>query len=354
MLDTLSIQTQRTANSRLSEIDMDNIEFGKVFSDHMFRVDFVDGAWQQPQILPYGDISMSPAISALHYGQAIFEGMKAYRQADGGVALFRPTDNAARLNSSAERMCMPTIPEELFMNGLRELIKLDSDWVPAAAGSALYIRPFMFATDGFIGVRPSRNYRFMIFTCPVNAYYTQPLRSRFEKHYVRSAPGGAGYAKNAGNYGAAMYPTKQATDAGYHNLIWTDATKHEFVEESGTMNIIFNIDGKLITPAVSTTILDGITRRSVLQLARDWGMPVEERPVSSHEVMQAIRDGKLQEAFGVGTAATIAPIATISYEDQDYDLPALTDESFSRRVGKALDDIRTGRAADTHGWMEQV
>jgi branched-chain amino acid aminotransferase len=354
MIDILPIRTQRAATSRLAEVDFDHIEFGKVFSDHMFAVDYVDGEWQEPQIVPYGDMVVSPANSALHYGQAIFEGMKAYHQADGSVALFRPLDNWSRLNASAERMCMPSLPEELFMQGLKELIRLDAEWVPASAGSSLYIRPFMFATDGFIGVRPSHNYRFMIFTCPVNAYYNKPLRVRFEQKYVRSAEGGAGYAKAAGNYGGAMMPSKLAQDEGYHNLIWTDASEHQYVEESGTMNIVFVIDGKVVTPALSTSILDGITRRSVLQLGRDMGLTVEERKVSSREIMEALAAGTLQEAFGVGTAATIAPIATIGYEGQDYDLPTVPATGFSKQVSAALDAIRTGHAADAHGWMVSV
>jgi len=354
MIDILPIRTQRTTASRLAGTDLANIEFGKVFSDHMFAVDYHDGEWQEAQIVPYGDMAVSPANSALHYGQAIFEGMKAYHQADGGVALFRPLDNWARLNTSAERMCMPTIPEELFMQGLKELIRLDAKWVPAREGSALYIRPFMFATDGFIGVRPSHSYRFMIFTCPVNLYYNKPLRVRFEQKYVRSVEGGAGYAKAAGNYGSAMLPSKLAQSEGYHQLLWTDATEHEYVEESGTMNAIFIINNRLITPALSTSILDGITRRSVLQLARDWGMPVEERKVSSKEVMAAVANGTLNEAFGVGTAATIAPIATIGYNGHDYDLPATNAQSFSKRVGAALDAIRNGSAADEHEWMVKL
>jgi branched-chain amino acid aminotransferase len=354
MIDILPIHIQRTATSRLAEVDFAHIEFGKVFSDHMFAVDFQDGEWQEPQIVPYGDMAVSPANSALHYGQAIFEGMKAYHQADGGVAMFRPLDNWARLNASAERMCMPVIPEELFMQGLKELLRLDSKWVPTAAGSSLYIRPFMFATDGFIGVRPSFTYRFMIFTCPVNMYYNKPLRVRFEQKYVRSVEGGAGYAKAAGNYGGAMYPSKLAHDEGYHNLIWTDATEHEFVEESGTMNIVFVIDGKVVTPALSTSILDGITRRSVLAMARDMGIAVEERKVSSREVMEALAAGKLEEAFGVGTAATIAPIATIGYRGQDYDLPVNGPNSVSKRVRAALDAIRSGEGADVHNWMVRI
>ena len=354
MIDVFPIRTQPTTASRLAEQDFDHLEFGKVFSDHMFVVDYRDGEWQDAQILPYGDITVSPANSALHYGQAIFEGMKAYHQADGSVALFRPLDNWDRLNKSAERMCMPPIPEELFMQGLRELIRLDAGWVPTFAGSSLYIRPFMFATDGFIGVRPSEEYRFVIFTCPVGLYYNKPLRVRFEQKYVRSAEGGAGFAKNAGNYGAAMYPTKLAQQEGYNQLIWTDASEHQYVEESGTMNAIFVIDGRVITPALSTSILDGVTRRSVLALARDMGLTVEERKVSSREIIAALQNGTLEEAFGAGTAATIAPIAVIGHEGHDYELPVVGHNAFSKRVGAALNAIRTGEAADTHGWMVGV
>jgi branched-chain amino acid aminotransferase len=354
MLETLTIRTQRTTASRLEHLDPEHIEFGKIFSDHMFVVDYHNGEWQEPQLLPYGDMTVSPANSALHYGQAIFEGMKAYKNADGDIALFRPYDNLHRLNASAERMCMPTVPEELFMQGITQLIRLDAEWVPNSPGSALYIRPFMYATDGFIGVRPSDSYRFVIFTCPVGLYYNKPLRVRFEEKYVRSAEGGAGFAKNAGNYGAAMYPTKLAQQEGYNQLIWTDASEHRYVEESGTMNAIFIIDGKVVTPALSSSILDGITRRSVLQLARDWGMTVEERKVSAVEVMQALADGKLQEAFGVGTAATIAPIAVIGYQGHDHELPKPAADAFSLRVSDALQAIRTGQAADAHGWMIAV
>ena len=354
MIDILPIRTQRTTDSRLAALDFDHLEFGKVFADHMFAVDYHNGEWQVPQIVPYGDMAVTPANSALHYGQAIFEGMKAYHQADGGLGLFRPLDNWARLNVSAERMCMPTIPEDLFMQGLRELVKLDAGWVPTAAGSSLYIRPFMFATDGFIGVRPSESYRFMIFTCPVGLYYNKPLRVRFEQKYVRSAEGGAGFAKNAGNYGAAMYPTKLAQQEGYNQLIWTDASEHQYVEESGTMNAIFVIDGRVVTPALSTSILDGVTRRSVLALARDMGLTVEERKVSSVEIMEALAAGKLEEAFGAGTAATIAPICTIGYEGHDYDLPVAGPNAFSKRVGAALDAIRSGEGADVHNWMVRV
>lgn len=354
MLDTLTIDVQPTTQSRLTALDPANMEFGKLFADHMLSVEFTGGEWQQPRIVPYGPLAISPANSAIHYGQAIFEGMKAYRQADGSVSLFRPLDNWRRLNTSAERMAMPTIPEDIFMQGLRELVKLDAGWVPNVAGSSLYIRPFMFATDGALGVRPSETYHFGIITCPVAAFFTKPVRVRFEQQYVRAAPGGAGYAKNAGNYGAAMLPSKLAQQEGYHQLIWTDASEHQYVEESGAMNVMFVLDGKLVTPELSTSILDGITRRSVLALARTWGVPVEERRVSSREIIEGLAAGRLTEAFGVGTAATIAPIATMGYGGQDHDLPVLTDTSFARRVGAELEAIRTGHTADAHGWMVAV
>ena len=354
MLDTLAIDIQPTTASRIAEFDPTNLEFGKLFTDHMFVAEYANGEWQSPRIVPYGPLQISPATSALHYGQAIFEGGKAYRQADGGVALFRPQANWQRLNVSAARMAMPTVPEDLYMQGLTELVKLDAAWVPNAPGSSLYLRPFMFATDGFLGVRPSASYHFGIITCPVAAFFGQPLRVRFEQQYVRAAAGGAGYAKNAGNYGAAMLPTRLAQQEGYHQLLWTDAAEHQYIEESGAMNVMFMIDGVLVTPAVSTSILDGITRRSILQLARDWGQSVEERKVSSREIMAALAAGKLAEAFGVGTAATVAPIAVIGYEGQDYELPSVPADAFSRRVGAALSAIHTGQAPDTHSWLVKV
>jgi len=353
-IDTLTIPTQCVTESRITQLDYNNIEFGKIFSDHMLVADYKEGQWQTPQILPYGNMSLSPATSALHYGQAIFEGMKAYRDAEGDILLFRPLDNFRRLNISAERMCMPAVSEDIFMQGLEQLLRLDAAWVPPTAGCALYIRPFMFATDDFIGVRPSSNYRFTIFSCPVGAYYGQPLRVAIESQYVRSAEGGAGFAKAAGNYGAALLPARKMQEKGYHQLIWTDAREHKYIEESGTMNVMFVIDGKLITPQVSTTILAGITRESVLQLARDMGYGVEERQVSVDELMEAHKAGKLQEAFGTGTAATIAQIATIHYQGTDYDLPAIEGRKISNGIAVALDQIKTGQAPDQHGWVYRI
>jgi branched-chain amino acid aminotransferase len=353
-VDSLSIPVQSVPQSRISELDFNNIEFGKIFADHMLVADYKDGAWQAPEIKPYGSMSLSPATSALHYGQAIFEGMKAYKNADGEILLFRPLDNFKRLNISGDRMCIPELPEEIFMQGLKQLLRLDAAWVPPTPGCALYIRPFIFATDEFIGVRPSSNYRFVIFTCPVGAYYGQPLRVAIETNYVRSAKGGAGYAKAAGNYGAALYPARKMQERGYHQLIWTDSCEHKYIEESGTMNVMFVIDGVLVTPAVSTTILSGITRDSVLQIARDKGIPAEERKVAVEEIVQAHKAGKLQEAFGTGTAATIAQIATIHYKGEDLDLPALEGRQISGSIAQELDRIKTGQAPDPHNWIYKI
>jgi branched-chain amino acid aminotransferase len=291
---------------------------------------------------------------SLHYGQAIFEGMKAYKNAANEVLIFRPLENWKRTNKSAERMCMPTLPEEVFVGGLTELLRHDSQWIPNKPGYSLYIRPFMFATDQYIGVTPSKTYRFIIFTCPVGAYYSKPLKVFVETHYIRSAEGGVGFSKNAGNYGGSLYPTMLANQKGFDQLIWTDAKEHKYIEEAGTMNFMFVIDGKLVTPATSDSILSGVTRDSVIQLAKDWGMAVEERKVSVQEVLDAVRQGKLQEAFGAGTAATIAHISLIHHDGVDYPLPDIETRQFSHKVLKALNDIKYGRTEDQHGWAYKV
>lgn len=347
---TFDIKITRNENSNLADFDFDNILFGRQFSDHMFIVDYADGEWKDARVVPYGDLSMSPATSAIHYGQSIFEGMKAFKK-DGEVFLFRPTDNAKRLNKSAERMCMPTLPEELFMEGLRTLIDVDRGWVPETEGASLYIRPFMFATDAYIGVKPSDTYRFLIFTCPVGKYYSGDVKVKVETHYSRSMVGGTGFAKAAGNYAAALYPAKLAQEEGYHQLIWTDATEHKYIEESGTMNIVFQIGDTIVTPPASETILAGITKHSVITLAKDWGIKVEERQVSVDELVAAANAGELKEAFGAGTAATIANISTIHYDGVDYDLPPVAEREFSAKVLAELDSIKRGRTDDKFGWV---
>jgi branched-chain amino acid aminotransferase len=352
--DTLSIEIQQSTSPRLSEVDFTNLVFGRTISDHMFVAEYRDGQWQNLRIVPYGDMALSPATAALHYGQAIFEGMKAYKNDAGEVLTFRARDNWARFNRSAERMCMPTVPEEVFMGGLTELLRLDAGWVPSQPGSSLYIRPYMFATDAYLGVRPSDSYLFIIFTGPVGTYYANPPRVKIETTYIRAAEGGVGAAKCAGNYAASLYPAKLAQQEGYDQLIWTDARDHAFVEESGTMNVMFMIDGKLVTPAVSDTILDGITRRSIVEIARHWGVPVEERRVPVAEVIDALKAGRLEAAFGAGTAVVVSPFAVIGYEGTNYDLPPVEESSFVAKVRDFLTDLRTGKVEDVFGWTQKI
>ncbi|MEW6467370.1 MAG: branched-chain amino acid aminotransferase [Bacteroidota bacterium] len=352
--DTLKIDIRKTAKSRIKELDINKLVFGRTFSDHMFVCDFRNGQWDDAVIVPYDKIPMYPSMSALHYGQTIFEGLKAYKNDAGEVLVSRPWANSRRMNISCERMAMPPIPEEIFMEGLTELLKLDKDWVPSAPQTSLYIRPFMFSTDEYIGVKPSETYRFIIFTSPVGAYYGHPIRVLVETSYIRAVEGGIGFVKAAGNYGRSLFPTQLAQKRGYQQIIWTDARNHRFIEESGTMNVMFVIDDILITPPLGDTILAGITRDSVLTLARDWGYRVQERKISIDEVVDAHKRGTLQEAFGAGTAATIAHISTIGFEGKDYDLPPVKERIFSNRVDKELDDIRRGKAPDKHGWMYKI
>ncbi|MBK7183255.1 MAG: branched-chain amino acid aminotransferase [Bacteroidetes bacterium] len=352
--EKVSIKVQQTTNSRVGELDYNKIIFGHQFSDHMFLVDYNDGVWHDAQIIPYGPVPMSPATSALHYGQAIFEGMKAYKNDKGEVFLFRPYDNHKRINISAERMAMATIPEEIFMEGLKQLISLDKGWVPDTDGSSLYIRPFIIGTDEFIGVKPSDNYRFYIITSPAGKYYNAPVKVLVETNYIRAVEGGVGYVKASGNYGRSLFPTKLAQQRGYQQIIWTDSKNHRYLEESGTMNLMVVIDDVLITPPIGDTILAGITRDSVLTLARDWKMKVQERKISIDEVIDAHKRGTLEEMFGTGTAATIAHIASFGFEGKDYELPATEGRIFSNRVAQELENIRKGKSEDKHNWMVKI
>ena len=354
MVDSLKIQLTKAKRSRVPETDFNDLPFGKVYSDHMFTADFANGDWKNLRIMPYGKIEISPATPALHYAHSIFEGLKAYHGLGGEALIFRPLDNLRRMNISAERMCMPSIPEELFMESLHELIELDRAWIPTATGASLYIRPFLFSSDEYIGIRPSLNFTYMVILSPVGFYYSTPVRVKIETHFTRAARGGTGYAKTGGNYGGAVYPAKLAQDEGYHQLIWTDAKTHEYIEESGTMNVMFVINGRLVTPALSDSILSGITRDSVLRIARGWGMPVEERQVSVVEVVDALRKGIVDEAFGVGTAATIAHIDTIGFEGTDYQLPPLKTNAFSNSVYEELEGIKHGTRPDPFGWVVKM
>lgn len=350
-IDIMQIKIEKVAKSRIQDVDFDNIPFGREFADHCFIADYENGEWGNFRIQPYGKMMFTPAMLALHYGQTIFEGMKAYRNDNNEVMMFRPMDNFARLNRSAKRMCMPTIPESLMMDALKELINIDKEWVPQRKDSSLYIRPFMFATDEFIGVKPSEKYRCIMFTCPVGPYYSTPLKVMVESHYTRAPKGGTGSAKNGGNYGGALYPAKLAQEKGYHQLLWTDAIEHKYIEESGTMNVMFQIGEKLVTPPTGDTILEGITRDSVLKLASSLDIIVEERRISIDEIAEAYDKSQLFDAFGVGTAATIAPIELIGYNGRDLLLPPAEKRKMSKLIAEQLTAIRYGEAEDKFGWM---
>ncbi len=354
MTTVSEIKVTRTRASKLSQVNFDDLPFGKVFSDHMLVADFRKGQWQPAEIVPYGPFELSPAGTALHYGQSIFEGMKAHRNVRGSAVLFRPRDNFLRMNRSAERMVMPPIPESLFLDGLRELVRIDTGWIPKKEGSALYIRPLMFANDDYIGVRPSDSYRFVIFTCPVGPYYSEPVKLWVTRKFVRASEGGTGEAKTAGNYAASYYAAKEAQDKGYHNVLWLDGKDHRYAEECGTMNIFFVIDGVAVTPPLSGTILRGVTRDSAITLLREMKIPVEERRISIEEIHDAHAKGKLQEAFGAGTAATISPVIQIGSEEGVMRLPAVEERKVGPALLKRLDDIRLGRAEDRYGWMEEI
>jgi branched-chain amino acid aminotransferase len=294
-------------------------------------------------------------MSAIHYGQSIFEGLKAYRTINNEINIFRPDMNAKRFAESAKRMCMPEVPEDIFVEAIRKLVEVDADWVTSKEGYSLYIRPFLFATDELVGIKPSDTYKFMIITSPVGMYYSEPVRVKIEEHFTRAAIGGVGRAKAAGNYGASLYPAKQCQMQGFHQLVWTDAKEHKYIEESGTMNIVFQIGGKLITPTEDAdTILRGITKRSVLEVAKKMGVEVEERKVSVEEIITAAKNGTLEDAFGAGTAATIAQIAIIGYRDERLELPPLEGRTISNKIKTYMDDMKTGRVNDDFGWNFKV
>lgn len=344
------IRITRTSHSRVSDVNFSQLEFGKIISDHMLLSWYGQGQWRTPVIQPYGELALSPAILALHYGQAVFEGMKAYRMEDGNISIFRIEKHAERLNRSLHRMAMPRLDTTFFIRCLHTLIEIDQAWVPSQAGSALYIRPVVFATEARLGVKIADEYLFAIITGPVGPYFTQPLRVKVEEQFVRAAEGGTGYAKCAGNYGGAFYPTRLAREAGYDQVLWTDAREHRFIDESGAMNVMFVIDGTLVTPALTSSILDGITRESILTLAREEGIPVEERRVSVDELIAALEAGRLTEAFGTGTAAVVAPIATIGIYGRDYHLPPLPEDSLQMRMKDKLHRLRHGLDDDRYGW----
>jgi branched-chain amino acid aminotransferase len=354
MIGVLDIQITKTAKSKISEVDFNNVPFGRHFSDHMLEVDYAGGEWKQVRIRPFQPLMLSPALSALHYGQAIFEGVKAYKDREGHPFIFRPYDNFRRFNGSAERMQMPVIPEEIFIEGMRRLVDLDREWIPIKNDYSLYIRPFMFATEEAIGVKASDTYKFMILLSPTGPYYSAPMRIYVEEKYTRAARGGVGFAKAAGNYGGAMLATAVAKKRGYDQVLWTDAFEHKYIQEIGTMNVFFVIGDKVLTPDLdSGTILEGVTRDSAIEVLREEGYTVEETPIHIDEVIRAYQAGELKEVFGTGTAATISMIKELSYED--YTIKFDTDTwKVAPTVKRVLTDIREGRRKDERGWMFKV
>ena len=346
---TSYIEIQRIEKSKIATVDFDNLPFGSVYSDHMLECNFKDGTWQKPVIKPFAPISLDPSAKIFHYGQSIFEGMKAYKDDSENTLLFRPLDNWKRLNKSAERLMIPEIPEEIFMEGLKTLLKVDSDWIPRNPGSSLYIRPFMFATGTGFHASPANEYKFIIATAPSGAYFAGKVKVLIEEKYARAANGGVGYAKAGGNYAAQFYPTQLAIEKGYNQVVWTDDNTHQFIEEAGAMNIFVRINNTLITSPTSDRILDGITRKSILQIAEDEGIKTEVRKISVGEVVKAAKEGCLLEMFGAGTAAVISPITGFGYQENDYELPVL-EESFASQLKKKITDIQTNKAADPYGW----
>jgi branched-chain amino acid aminotransferase len=346
----IDIAKKLSVTSRISSVNFANPEFGKDCSDHMFKAVYQNGEWTNPEIVPFGDITFSPAMLALHYGQSVFEGMKAFRMHDGRISIFRPHSNLERFNRSLDRMCMPTIPEDLFFAALVELMKVDQDWVPSAPGTSLYLRPFCFASEPRLKIKIADQYQFMILMSPAGKYFGNPYRLKVETEYTRTAEGGTGYAKCAGNYGSSFYPVKKAVEEGFDQVLWTDAKEHRYIDEAGMMNIMFMVDGKLITPALNTAILEGITRDSVLTIALDQGIEVEERKIAVDELEVYLREGRVTEVFGTGTAAVVAPVKLIRIGEFDYEIPAPDENSFQNKAYSILNDIRLGLAPDTHGW----
>jgi len=338
-----------TAQAERKVTDTKSVPFGKVPTEHMFMAEYKNGEWHHAQVVPFHDLTLSPLTLCLHYGQTVFEGMKAFSMEDGSINVFRMDKHYDRFIKSLHRMCMPPVPEKLFINAIKELVSLDADWVPKDADGSLYIRPFMIATEDRIGVKVSDEYLFMVVCSPAFQYYTKPLRVKIETTFVRSAAGGTGAAKCGGNYGGAFYPTSLAREAGYDQVLWTDSVHNEFIEESGTMNAMFVIDNVLITPELSGTILDGVTRDSLLAIAREKGINVDVRQISYNELIDAFEAGKQVEAFGAGTAAVVAPIATIAIGHKEYSCYTEPD-ALMFRLQKELYDIRRGIVPDTHGW----
>ncbi len=352
----MELQILPLTHSKPRIADESQLTFGKQFSDRMLVMEYQSGrGWHSARIQPYGPFSMDPASAVLHYAQEIFEGLKAFRRPDGKIALFRAADNVARFNRSAVRMCMPEVDEVFFLKAIKELVRLEADWVPRSAGTSLYIRPTMIATDPYLGVKPADTYLCYVILSPVGAYYKgglSPVKIWISDQHVRSAPGGTGEAKTGGNYAASLLAAMEASQQGFDQVLWLDAAHRKYVEEVGSMNICFLYDGKVVTSPLQGTILDGITRRSILTLVREMGIAVEERALSVDELLEGARTGRLKEAFGTGTAAVVSPVGQFTFRDQTVSFGGGEPGELTMKLYRALTDIQYGRKADNHGWVE--
>lgn len=354
-METIRIE-KTTAPKQKPEIK--GIPFGSYFTDHMFLMNYQVGkGWFDPRIVPYADITLSPAAMVFHYAQEIFEGMKAYRCANGKIGFFRPDENIKRMNSSAERLCIPQIPEDLFLEALKQLVAIDSDWVPDQPDTSLYIRPFVFATDAHLGVHASETYLFAIIMCPVGSYYPEglnPVKIMIENRDVRAVRGGTGQTKCGGNYAASLHASVRAEEQGYSQVLWLDGVTRRNIEEVGAMNVMFKIGGKVITPALSGSVLPGITRMSCIEMLRSWGYEIEERVFSVDELLKAVEDKTLEEAWGTGTAAVISPIGEISFEGEKHEINSFEIGELTQRLYDTLTGIQWGKADDPFGWSVKI
>ena len=350
----MNIKLSKVKSSKISKVDFSDLGFCKYYTDHMFVCEYENNEWKNFRIIPFQDLNLSPACTTLHYGQTIFEGLKAYKNEKDEILIFRPDKNAKRFNSSAERMCMPSLPEKYFINSIEELLKIEKDWVPKGEENSLYIRPLMFAIDPYIGIKPADKYLFIIICGLAGGYYSEPVNVKIETEYTRAVKGGVGFAKTAANYAAALYPAVQAQKEGFHQLIWTDGKEHNFVEESGTMNLFFVIDNKLITPPLGDTVLDGVTRDSIISVCPELDIDIEIRKISVKEIIDALGNGSMTEAFGAGTAATIAPIKTIAFQSKKYNLPENNKISFSKKILDYLNNLKFGKIDDKFNWVNRL
>ena len=343
------ITVEKAPQSKIDQVDFNQLGFGQIFTDHMMISDYKDGAWSIPRIVPYQNISLPPSARVFHYGQAVFEGMKAYRDDRGDAWLFRPEENFKRINRSCERLCMPAFDQAYFMDGLSALLKLEQDWIKPGANNSLYIRPFVIATQAGVAANPATEYSFIIICSPVNAYFAGEVRVKIAEHYSRAAKGGFGYAKAAGNYAGQFYPTKLAHEEGFQQVVWTDAATHEYIEEAGTMNVFVRIGDQLITGPTSDSILDGVTRKSLIDMAKASGVDIVVRPIKVQEILDAYQNGTLKELFGAGTAAVVSPIKGFGYQEQKYELQDQPD-SYAELFKQKLTDLQRNLAPDPFGW----